>query len=198
MRGKPWLSGFVLHALVLMGMLGGCAQLSGTSAQTGLMPRLARSTIHSFTLVGRIAVRQDQRHYTASITWRHDPASDKILLATPLGQGIAELTRDASGTHLVTAERREFTAPDWHALSTQMFGFALPLSQLPRWLVADVPVDALGVSYDGAGRARSMVVADWQVGYLGYESEAADALPTLIELKREDIGVRLKIDEWQL
>ena len=38
----------------------------------------------------------------------------------------------------------------------------------------------------------------WLVAYLEYESDAADALPTLVELRREDIEVRLKIDEWLL
>lgn len=188
----------VLHALAPMVILTGCAHLLGNVSQDKLEPRPVRSTIDVFTLVGRIAVHQDQRHYAVSITWQHAPDSDEILLATPLGQGIAELTRDTAGTRLLTAERREFTAPDWQALSTRMFGFALPLSRLPGWLVANVPADALGVSYDGVGRARQMVAADWRVDYLDYESEAADALPILIELKREDIEVRLKIDEWQL
>ncbi|MDD5175400.1 MAG: lipoprotein insertase outer membrane protein LolB [Sterolibacterium sp.] len=188
----------VLPALALMLMLPGCALLPDTARQVKLESRRARATIDVFTLSGRIAAHQGQRRYSASMTWRHAPESDEILLATPLGQGIAELTRDAAGTRLITAERREFTAPDWQALSTQMFGFSLPLSLLPRWLVADVPADALGVSYDGVGRMRHMVAADWWVDYLDYESEAADALPTLIELKREDIEVRLKIDEWQL
>jgi outer membrane biogenesis lipoprotein LolB len=38
----------------------------------------------------------------------------------------------------------------------------------------------------------------WQIAYLVYESAAPDALPTLIELRRDDIDVRLKIDTWQI
>lgn len=198
MRTIPWMLLLVLHALALMGILTGCALLPDAARQVKLEPRPARATIDAFTLVGRIAVHQDQSRYAANITWRHATESDEILLSTPTGQGIAELTRDTAGTRLITAERREFTAPDWQALSTKMFGFALPLSLLPGWLVADVPSDALGTSYDGVGRARRMFAADWQVDYLEYENQAADALPTLIELKHEDIAARLKIDDWQL
>jgi len=43
-----------------------------------------------------------------------------------------------------------------------------------------------------------MVVDGWQVAYLEYAGNAVDALPALIEMKREDIEVRWKIDDWQL
>lgn len=188
----------LLYALTSAVMLTGCAQMPGSSSEEHFPMRPARDSIKAFSLAGRIAVRHDQQQYVANITWRHAPASDEILLATPLGQGIAELSRNAGGTRLVTAERREYTAPDWQALSTQMFGFALPLELLPGWLVAAVPATALGVTYDGVGRARGMVAAKWQVAYLGYQNEAADALPSLIELQHGDTHVRLKIDDWEI
>lgn len=188
----------LLFALALVGLLAGCAQLPGVELAAGLPPRPARNMIDAYTLAGRIAVREGERHYAANITWQHALERDEILFATPLGQGIAELTRDAAGARLTTAEHREFVAADWQELSTQVFGISLPLAALPRWLVAAVPADALGVTRDGAGRPQQMVSDGWQVAYLDYESAAADALPTLLELKREDIEVRLKIDDWQL
>lgn len=193
----------LLPTLVLIclatGLLAACAQLPG--AMSGTAPpaqRLARTASNDFFLAGRLAASKGSQHYAVSITWRHTAQRDEIFVATPLGQGIAELTRDAAGARLTTAERREFAAPDWQTLSAQVFGFALPLSALPRWLTADVPAEALGVSYDRSGRPQRMVVDDWQVAYLDYASDAVDALPALIELKREDIEVRLKVDQWQV
>ncbi|MCX7175029.1 MAG: lipoprotein insertase outer membrane protein LolB [Proteobacteria bacterium] len=189
----------LLPALVLTGILAACAQLPGAASGDAVpAQRPARANINDYLMTGRLAVNQGQQHYAVSITWRHTSERDEIFLATPLGQGVAELTRDAAGARLTTAERREFNAPDWQALSAQVFGFALPLSALPRWLLAEVPAEALGVKYDGAGRPQRMVANDWQVAYLEYASDAADALPALIELKHEDIEVRLKVDEWQL
>lgn len=161
------------------------------------MPRPARAA-GGFLLTGRIAVSQGQQRHAVNITWQHSAVRDEIFLATPLGQGLAELTRDTAGARLTTAERREFNAPDWQALSVRVFGFSLPLSALPRWLLGEVPADALGVNYDRAGRPQRMVADGWQVAYLEYASNAVDALPALIELKREDIEVRWKIDDWQL
>jgi outer membrane lipoprotein LolB len=169
--------------------------MPGTALPT---QRPVRTTSNDFFLAGRLAANKGDQHYAVNITWRHTTERDEIFVATPLGQGIAELTRDAAGARLTTADRQEFAAPDWQALSAQVFGFALPLSALPRWLMADVPAGALGVHHDRSGRPQRMVADDWQVAYPDYASDAADALPALIELKREDIEVRLKVDEWQI
>ena len=188
----------LLTPLALALLLSACAQLPGAVAENAALPRPARAAGGDFLLTGRIAVSQGQQRHAVNITWQHGAARDEIFLATPLGQGIAELTRGAAGARLTTAERREFNAPDWQALSVRVFGFSLPLSALPRWLLGEVPADALGVKYDGAGRPQRMVADGWQVAYLEYAGNAADALPALIELRREDIEVRWKIDDWQL
>lgn len=177
-------------ALVLSSVLGACVQLPSTE---GLL-RPPRAAIEAYTLTGRITVRQGEQRYVASIAWQHDAPRDEILLSTPLGQGIAELTRDASGARLTTADRHEFTAPDWEGLSARAFGFALPLSLLPRWVVADAPEGAI---LDAVGRPKHFVADGWEVDYLDYEGEADYALPQRVELKRDDIELRLKIDEWQ-
>ena len=187
----------LLPALVISGMLAACAQLPAASP-VGAMPDHgpARATPDSFFMTGRIAVNHGTQHYAANISWQHRVPRDEIFLSTPLGQGIAELTRDAEGARLTTADQRAFTAPDWQALSARVFGVALPLTGLPRWLLAEIPAEALAVKYDGGGRPLSMVADGWLVAYLEYASVAVDALPSLIELKREDIEVRLKVDDW--
>ena len=140
----------------------------------------APRALESFALEGRIAVRQGQSHHYANVIWRHDRAHDVILLTTPLGQGVAELSRDAGGARLVTADRGEISAPDWEGLAERALGARLPLDDLPSWLGGTPPPPASG----------------WRVDYLAYQSRAADALPTLIEFQRDDLDVRLKIDHW--
>jgi outer membrane lipoprotein LolB len=125
-------------------------------------------------------VRDNQSHHYANISWRHDAMRDEILLTTPLGQGVAELSRDARGARLVTADRKEFAAADLDGLAEQVFGTRLPLNDLPNWLSGHAPA----------------AVSGWRVDYLEYQSDAADALPTLIEARRGDIELRLKVSEW--
>jgi outer membrane lipoprotein LolB len=148
------------------------------------VPTLVRTppALQAFSLDGRIAVRQGETRHYANVTWQHDRGSDSILVTTPLGQGVAELSRDVAGARLVTADHREIVAPDWESLAKRALGARLPLDDLPAWLTGHPPPPGSG----------------WRVDYLDYQSEAADALPTLIEIRRDDLYVRLKIDHWSV
>ena len=181
---------YLRAVLVVSVMTVGCASL----APAELIQRPAASVIEAYGWVGRVSVRQGETNHSANIAWQHDASRDEILLSTPLGQGIAELTRDAKGARLMTADRREFAAADLEALSVRLFGLVLPLTSLPRWLIGDAPV---AVSRDTAGRPKQFSEGGWTVVYRDYESEAASALPVQIELRRGEIEVRLRIDDWE-
>lgn len=153
--------------------------LAACASRPPLAPRPPAAEIAAFAFSGRLAVRQGDTRHHVSIDWRHAAGDDEVLLTTPLGQGVAEIRRDAAGARLTLADGRTFAGADWGALSAEVFGFRLPLDISARWL--------LGEPRDTAG---------WRVNVLERESGEPGALPTLIELERDDIAVRLKIDEW--
>lgn len=184
-----WSRGFA--ALLLSLLLAACAL---PAPRPSPAPRPERAEIGRFNLEGRLALRQGERPYHAGISWRHDAGADEILLTGPLGQGIAELNRDAQGARLTTAEGKRYQAADWAALAQDVLGLTLPLNELPRWLAAQVEAR----NRDEEGRPRQAIVDGWQIDYLDYESEARNALPTLLEMRRDDIDLRLKIDQWQI
>lgn len=156
--------------------------LAGCASTLPAPQRPPAATIAAFAFDGRIAVRQGETRHYAKIDWRHAPGGDTVLLTTPLGQGMAEIVREAAGARLTLADGRKFAAADWSELSREVFGFPLPLQAATRWL--------LGLGAD-AGEA-----AGWRMTVLARESEQTGALPTSIEFERDDIVVRLKIDAW--
>lgn len=173
----------------------GCSTLPDASSAP---VRPGRGPMQSFDIEGRIATRQEDRHLSGKLSWRHTPQRDELLLSNPLGQGMAELSRDSLGARLKLADRREFFAADWDSLAAQLFDLPLPLSSLSDWLLGDIPDGAQRISRDAQGRPRSMTLQGWRIDYPDYESEAPDALPVRIELHQGNIEVRLKIDTWQL
>lgn len=153
-----------------------CLLLVGCTVQPIRSASLSAADLGRFALTGRLAVQQGEAQHHLSIDWLHTPEQDEILLTTPFGQGIAEITRNTDGARLRLADRREFSAADADTLAEQVFGFRLPLSASPRWLLGE-----------GAE------IAPWRVTVVEREGE----WPRIVELVRDDIQVRLKIDEWR-
>ncbi|MCK9282959.1 MAG: lipoprotein insertase outer membrane protein LolB [Rhodocyclaceae bacterium] len=166
----------------------------GTLRPTAVPERPERGAIAAFSIEGRLSLRQGERPYAAHIAWRHDPASDEIFITGPLGQGIAELSRNAGGAKLVTADRKTTTAADWTALAEELLGVPLPLSGMAHWIAGEASASA----WDDLGRPLKAQEAGWNIDYLDYEVARPDALPVLVELRRDDIEVRIRIDEWLL
>lgn len=183
----------ILPAVAILALAAGCAALD-TSVT---MSRPAREAIDSFRIEGRIAVRRGGESFSAGIEWRHDEQSDEIVVSGPLGQGLARLTSGHGTALLETSDRKRYAAADLDGLSEQVFGARLPVSGLGRWVLGR---SAFGgaASVDAAGRLAGLSEQGWSIEYLRYESEAPDALPELLQARREDVEVRLKIDSWNL
>lgn len=178
---------FVLAITLL---LAACAQ----QPQRNLV-RPAREAITSFVLEGRVSVKRGSEARQAGITWKRAGEREDIALSGPLGQQAAHLWRDQHGARLDTADHQSYTAADWESLSERVLGVALPLDNLSRWITGAGATEVL--ERDGAGRQARATADGWRIDYLGYESDSFDALPILIELQRDDIRVRLKVDQWQ-
>lgn len=176
-------------------LLGACATL----APEGVMPpRPARTVIEAFSLDGRLSVTRGEERAHAAVAWSHDPGGDRIDVFSPLGQQLARLTGTAAGARLETSDRRVLESDSLEALSEEVFGARLPLQGLPAWVVGRPAGHSASVQRDEQARARQLREDGWRIDYLDYESPAPDALPSLMELQRDGIRVRLKIDQWNL
>lgn len=180
---------------------GAAAMMEATGVSQERVIRPARARITGFDIDGRLVVRQGEKRHIVHIGWQHDAGEERLLLTTPLGQGLAELTRDARGAHLRLSDQRTFEADDLEVLAQQVLGIRLPFSALSHWVTGDVviPDDGQGQD-DAAGRPQWRQINGWHIRYADYESPAANALPTLIEMQyvADDVDVRLKIDQWQI
>lgn len=183
----------ILLAAAFFSMTAGCAMLEPAAT----MPRPAREAIEAFRIDGRIAVRRAGESFSAGIDWRHDAQSDEIVISGPLGQGLARLTSGGGTALLETADQKRYVAADMEGLSEQVFGAPLPVSGLGSWVLGR---SAFGgtARLDAAGRLAGLSEQGWTIEYLRYESEARDALPELLQARRDDVEVRLKIDNWSV
>jgi outer membrane lipoprotein LolB len=149
-----------------------------------------------FSVVGRFAVRHGEEAASGRLTWRHDETTDDLILSTPLGQGVAEITRREGIYTLTTSNAKRYSASDPTELTEQALGWALPLAGLTDWLQGrpQPGIDAK-TRYEG-DRLAELRQLGWHIQYANYDE--AKRLPKRVQLTRGELDIRLVIDEWQL
>lgn len=164
-------------------------------------PLAARDNIRNFTLEGRFALRvtlpgQAVQNSGGRLTWTHQNRSDRVLLSSPLGYGLAEIETTPEISRLRTAEgkTRESTDPD--ALIEDVTGQRLPVSRMPAWLLGRSG-DNARIESDAQGRPARLNEDGWQIDY-AFENDNPNALPSRLTLSRNgEIELRLRIEEWK-
>ncbi|PKO84770.1 MAG: hypothetical protein CVU17_00865 [Betaproteobacteria bacterium HGW-Betaproteobacteria-11] len=183
--------------------LGACAELPAPEGefQAGKAPANPESTasppetivlgppLERFVADGRIALKNGERHDHLGFHWQHSSTGDRVLFLSPLGQGLAEIERDAGGARLTQPNRPPIVASDLRLLTQDVLGTALPLEALADWLRGAHPrlqgeVDGWRVS------VTDSVVLDSPSGQR--------RLLRALEARREQIELRLIVDDWTL
>lgn len=172
---RVWL--YCLAALILAA----CAELA---PQADDAPRLG-PPLASVSAEGRISLRQGERRDHLRFRWEHTPGSDVVLLMSPLGQGLAELTRDRNGARLTQSNQATITADTLPQLAQRVLGAPLPLEAMADWLRGARP-DLRG-EVDG-----------WQVVISDTSPYRQHRLLRVLEARRDDVEFKLIVDDWDV
>lgn len=180
-------SGLVLIALAIAG----CASTSNISGAT--FP--TRTALTTFSLEGRFSLHQQNKNASGKISWRHSGQNNALLLSSPLGQGIAEITTNENGARLTTQDGQTYTAINTETLTQQVLGYPLPLAQLTNWVRGQRTKDE-SAQLDAFGRLLQLRHEGWRIDY-GYPTDDPQAPPNRIFAESTDeLDLRLLIDEW--
>ncbi len=159
----------------------GCAPMPGPAEDI----RVLGPAVPRFFAEGRISVRQGDRRDHVRFRWEHAPDGDVVLLMSPLGQGLAELARDASGARLKQPGQSVVAAEDLPRLAQRIFSAPLPLEAVADWLRGARP--ELAGEVDG-----------WRVTVGETASIRAHRLVRAMEASREDVDFKLVVDDWDV
>ena len=116
--------------------LAACAQFPAATdtTQPVAQPIVLGPPLDEFIAAGRIALRQEKRSDHLRFRWQHTPAGDTVLFMSPLGQGVAEITRDAESARLTRPNQPPVVASSLPELAQRVFDAPLPLDALADWL----------------------------------------------------------------
>jgi len=170
-------------------LLAGCASIEERAVPAGPIGE-------AFQLSGRVSVKYGTEAASGKISWQHDAAGDDLLFSTPFGQGVARIVRRNEGVSLTTADHKEYRANDVETLTEQVLGWRLPLAGLPDWVRGRAAAGAPAQTrLDGSQRLAELNQSGWLVEFLDYGS--GNGPPVLLRLSREEVEIRLVIDQWQ-
>ena len=183
---------FAAGAIALL--VAGCA----TTGPSVTPPLAAIAADAPFAIDGRLSARHGRDAIAIAFSWTHTPPRDELVVSTPLGQSVAELSGDASAkrVELRTADGRTEVASDWGALTERAVGVALPVEGLAFWAQAAPRANAPhSVEADAAGRAGVLRQDGCEIVY-AYPDDSTRR-PSGIRIGCHELEMRIAIDRWR-
>jgi outer membrane lipoprotein LolB len=190
-------------ALALAALLAACRTTPPTLPPSTVPWDVRRPQLQAhthFELKGRVAVAAAGEGFNANLHWTQDGTRSQLTLEGPLGVGGAQLTASGEELSLVTARGEHVNNAEAHAALQARLGFDPPLSALRYWVLgvpdpAQPATEALDATQQ---RLAGLSQEGWRVDYQSYVTAAGEALPARLTLQRDDVRVRLLVDNWQL
>lgn len=189
----------LLKVLFPVLFLAGCAAtpVTETPVLPGSFPTAADLPPH-WQLTGRISLVQGETGWHATLDWREQDSDFRLRVSGPLGQGGFLLTGNPGGVLLQDAAQQVYTAPDADTLLTEVTGWALPVSGLRYWVRGiPEPASPFRATVDAHGRLAQLSQQGWDIHFKRYHTVDDGRWPARLDLARDDIAVRMLIDEWQ-
>jgi outer membrane lipoprotein LolB len=183
-------------AAVLALLGSACATVAPPIVSPGGEPSALASP---FVVEGRLSARRGADGGAAHFTWQHDGLSDRIDLATPLGQTLARLTGTADGVRAEWPDGRTLEARDWDVMTARVLGVPVPVQGLAAWLRGQSRgTTPSTVERDARGRTAVLAQDGWEIVY-AYADDAAlhPSRLTLRFAQGEPTEVRLVVDRWE-
>ncbi len=183
-------------AALVVAALAGCATLAPPSVVEAPAPPDA-----PFDISGRLSARRGAEGVAAHFSWSHAAERDRIDVATPTGQVIARMERDAAGIRVERPNAPAAAFADWGALTRDVLGVPIPVDGLAAWIRgAPAPGEGFGTERDAAGRLSVLRQQGWEIVY-AYADAAPAARPARLVMRYPDsepVEVRVVVDRWSL
>lgn len=189
----------IIIVCVLALFLNGCAswhQPAAPESRPWQQQQTQLAKLKEWQIQGQIAIITKQERHSASLYWQHLKEADQLRLTGPLG---SQLLNAAITEHLTTidSDGKHYSGPDASALIAQLTGWQLPVSRLPDWMIG-LPVNTV-YQLNDAGQLDTISTVDgWTIHYTSFQQVDNYVLPYRLEVERDSIKIKLKINRWLL
>lgn len=162
-------------------------------------PLATRRDAPAYDFIGRVLVSYDARAFSSGLRWVHRPGSEEIWLLSPLGQTLAYITDGPGGAAITGPDQQVYRASSVEALTQRALGWELPVPRLQYWVrgMAYPHSTTAWEERDSSDRLLGLKQDGWDVK-LEYDiTDDTRRQPRRIELRSENLRIRLVIDTWR-
>jgi outer membrane lipoprotein LolB len=189
--------------------LGACASrtiepTSAVAPQTWASHVAAAAAIDTWTLTGRLNIRQGNQSDTVNLNWAQQQANFDINLSGTLGLGAVHLQGTPTFATLEKAGEETRVLSSLDELTQEMLGYAFPAGHL-LWWVRGLPAPGMPArpAWNEAGLLATLSQTDtrgsaWSLSFDRYDTTMALPLPGRIRLQQNSVQLTFLINQWQL
>jgi len=155
------------------------------------------SELKSWELSGAIAAKNNQKGWSASLSWlQQNKEHYQIRLFGPLGGG-AVMIENNGGIVTYVDGKKKLSSPNPDSLLEQQTGVRLPVENLYYWVRGmPAPNSTSSTHYDATGHLTELTQAGYTIHYERYTHIHELDLPMKIELHSNEISIKMIIKKW--
>ena len=196
-----------LAALLCTLILAGCA--SPTRVVISDQERVQRQTQRdehadaqrSFSLAGRIAIRNGRDGGSGRFEWQQDGEVMRFVLSAPLSNQTWTLEGMPGSYVLTDSKGRQQQDADAKRLVFEASGWVIPMDELSYWIRAARAPEAIAGPAElvlaESGDLSSLRQAGWQVRFDRFSEVNAIRLPVKITAEQDAASVKVIIQRWE-
>lgn len=150
--------------------------------------------IKCWDATGSLSIATRDHVVFANFHWQQQNDQYTILLESPLDLVAAKLIGNAHSVSLQNNNKPPVIADSPDDLVQMELGWQLPMTPLAEW-IRGIPAPHLPyqLQLDAAGRLQILQQAGWNIEFLQYQRFENDDRPTLIQLTRPGLRVKIKL-----
>ena len=150
-----------------------------------------------WTLRGRISLKKADDGYSGSLNWVQAGDAVDLSFRGPLGIGGFEISGDPGLLTIQTSNGEHFVVTDPVVDLEAGFGWSLPVHSMRYWVLGvPDPDDDYQARLAENGQALNFDQSGWQLSFRSYRDYDGQTLPRKMEMKHNDLRIRLVVDEW--
>jgi len=160
------------------------------------------TALSNWSISGKLAIFINDDRDTANLYWKQQGEDYSIQLTSFIGTRILSIKKNSQGVEIINHAGDKFTGPVAEQLiETISPGLHLPISSLQQWIKGN-PVNA-SYQLNLQNKLAHLIGNDtnnglWDIQYQQYQTFSGVTLPRKLDLKRDNLRLKIAINQWQL